>query len=723
MNTDDILKKYGKKIESQIGTDNTIGNQKDFSREYMQFKREMAPELSNYERWCHSLGTFIKVKLAESDRVKIQKNLDIAHLDVEPSQVMVLSLMALLLSFIAGLVLSVAVYLINGSFPVLLIFLVLIASMFLFYYFYSMPARLANMWRLKAGSQMVPCILYVVVYMRHTSNLERAIRFASQHLQIPLALDFKKVFWDVETGKYSTIKESLDSYLETWRGHSIEFIESFHLIESSLYEPSEDRRIATLERALQVILDGVYEKMLKYSREIRSPLTSLYMLGIILPTLGLVLLPLASTLLNSESVMFQWYHVVILFDVVIPFLVFYLTSEIMMKRPGGYGESSILELNPLYPKYKSKKPYLNAFLICFPFLLLGILPFIFQFTPLPGLIGLQKDYTFSDVGLGFIGGVKFFDFQENDNGDTVGPFGPVAVLLSLFVPFSVAMFFSISYFGKTRELIKAREQSNDLEQEFTSSLFQLGNRLGDGLPAEVAFLKVAESSRGTATEDFFKTVNVNLHQAGMSLEESIFNPRRGALIYYPSSLIKMSMKILIESVKKGLQTAALSLMSISQYIKNIQKINERLRDLLAEVVSDMKSNMTFLAPLLAGIVVGLSAMITIILNSLQTIIDQMGGETALFGGISLASILTMFNVKNMVSPYFMQVAIGIYIIEIIFILTGTLVTVDVGEDKLKKMYDTANNLKSGAILYLITAFLALLVLGGLAASVLQNMFK
>jgi hypothetical protein len=78
---------------------------------------------------------------------------------------------------------------------------------FLFYYLYTFPARLANQWRLKAGSQMVPCILYIVVYMKHTSNLERAIRFASMHLDPPLALDLKKVFWDVETGKYSTIKE------------------------------------------------------------------------------------------------------------------------------------------------------------------------------------------------------------------------------------------------------------------------------------------------------------------------------------------------------------------------------------------------------------------------------------------------------------------------------------------------------------------------------------
>ena len=77
------------------------------------------------------------------------------------------------------------------------------------------------------------------------------------------------------------------------------------------------------------------------------------------------------------------------------------------------------------------------------------------------------------------------------------------------------------------------------------------------------------------------------------------------------------MKILVESSKKGLAIAAQSLMAISEYIKNIEKINDRLRDLLAEIISDMKSNMTFLAPLLAGVVVGLAGMITLILSKLQ----------------------------------------------------------------------------------------------------------
>ena len=160
---------------------------------------------------------------------------------------------------------------------------------------------------------MVPCILYIVIYMKHTSNLERAIGFASQHLRPPLSLDLKKIFWDVEIGKFSTIKESLDHYLQFWENDALEFVEAFHLIESSLYEPSNSRRILTLEKALQVILDGVYDRMLNYTHSIKAPLTNLYMLGIVLPTLGLALLPLASALLGG---LIKSIHVFVFFNLI-----------------------------------------------------------------------------------------------------------------------------------------------------------------------------------------------------------------------------------------------------------------------------------------------------------------------------------------------------------------------------------------------------------------------
>ncbi len=58
---DKILKKYGSKIEGKINSSN-VGD-KNYSRSYVKFKEEMAPELTKYEKWCHTLGNIIKIKV------------------------------------------------------------------------------------------------------------------------------------------------------------------------------------------------------------------------------------------------------------------------------------------------------------------------------------------------------------------------------------------------------------------------------------------------------------------------------------------------------------------------------------------------------------------------------------------------------------------------------------------------------------------------------------
>jgi len=724
VNVDEILKKYGGRISREIESEYKVG---DISREYGMFKKELMPSLSRYEKYAKSFGGLANVKLSKKDDERIARNLEVAHLDITPGNVVSFAFFGAFITFTIGLLIFLGLMYYSGADvseylfgPAgLFLFLFLIAAMFVFYYIYTSPERLAKIWRLKASAQMVPCILYVVVYMKHTSNLERAIAFASRHLDYPLGLDLKKIFWDVETGKYSSIKESLDNYLKSWESESLEFVESFHLIESSLYEPSEARRIMILEKALQTILDGVYEKMLVFSRDVRSPLTNLYMLGVVLPTLGLALLPLASALLQG---MFKFYHVFILFNIIIPFFVFYLTSQIILKRPGGYGQTEVIESNPDYWRYKSRRPYVIAALIAIPLFLIGTLPFLFQLSAFREMFNLQKDYDIGQLtGFTLFEGMKMFDFMTADNGSMVGPFGLGAILLSLFIPLSIALFFAIAYSMRTKVLIKSRDGAKQLEQEFTNSLFQLGNRLGDGLPAEIAFAKVAESTKGQRTEAFFRRVTLNIQQAGMSLESAIFDPKRGAIIFFPSSLIATSMRILLESVKKGLKIAAESLMSISEYIKNIQKVTQRLNDLLAEVVSDMRGNMTFLAPLLSGVVVGLAAMIASILAKLSVIFDAMeaGGDVGALGNLNI--INGIFAVKSMVPPYFLQISIGIYIIEIIFILTNVLVVIDAGDDRLKRTREIGKNLVKGGMVYLVVALVAIIALTLLAGVALSGM--
>ena len=719
VNTDDILKKYGAKIESQMkGYNANSGNTQKFSQSYEKFRESMLPEFSRYERWCKSLGNLFKIKVGEKDKLRIEKNIEIAHLNITASEVVVFSTVLLFLTLLGGILFFTGVWLLTDAFSIIFLLLIFMFAIFLFFYSSKTSERLAMKWRLKASSQMVPAILYIVIYMKHTSNFEKAVAFAAEHLEPPLSLDFRKIFWDVEVGKFSTIKDSIDNYLIGWKDYSLEFVEALHLIESSLYEPDEARRVSVLEKSLQVILDGVYDKMLKYTHEVKAPLTNIYMLGIVLPTLALAILPLASTMLGGAL---KWYHVLLIFNVMIPFMVVYMTGSIIMKRPGGHGETSLLEKNPLYPKYKSNVAYFKGVLIALPLFLIGLVPFLWRYTDVPIWLGTTRDYSWSSLGLGFLGNSGVFGILTDVSGKITGPFGSLALLMSLFIPISVAMVFIVVFRSKTEEILETRKKYKKIEQEFTSSMFQLGNRIGDGLPAEIAIAKVAESTKGTATEGFFRIANENIQQLGMSLERAMFDPKRGAVVFYPSQLVATSMKILIESVKKGLQIAARSLMSISDYVKNIKKINDRLNDLLADIISDMKSNMTFLAPLLSGIIVGLAGMITTILGSLNAMFEGGAVSGDLVGAGGIQGIVSIFDITKMIPTYWLQIVVGIYLIQIVFIMTSTLVTIKAGRDPLQTTAETGKNLKITMILYSVVAFGSVVGLTIIAAVALAGL--
>ena len=107
--------------------------------------------------------------------------------------------------------------------------------------------------------------------------------------------------------------------------------------------------------------------------------------------------------------------------------------------------------------------------------------------------------------------------------------------------------------------------------------------------------------RGTVSGDFCSR-RKNITKLGMGLEQSLFDPKVGAVVTFPSNVIESSMKVLVESARKGTRIAAQALLSMSRYIKEIHRVEERLQDLMADIISSMKSQIKFLTPAIAGIV-------------------------------------------------------------------------------------------------------------------------
>jgi hypothetical protein len=704
----DLVQKYKQKLQQQLDV-SSAEPMPVMTKEYQSFKQESLPgHMSYYEKGCALAGKILKINVEPKKAQELQESIDISHLNITPSDVIAFSVIFPIAYMVIGATLSLTL---ATSLFFTLFFL--ISGVVLMAVLGKYPTFLANNWRMKASNQMVLCVFYVVTFMRHTSNLELAIEFASEHLTAPLALDLKKVLWDVETQKYESVKESMEMYLETWRKWNGEFVEAFHLIMSSLYEGSEERRLALLDKSLDVILDETYERMLHYAQNLKGPITMIHMLGVILPILGLVILPLVVSFMSEV----KWYHIATLYNVILPIAVYLLGKNVLSKRPTGYGDTDIAELNPSLKKYRNiiikiggTELQINPLFICCiiggSLLFISLLPII--------LHAIAPAY---DLPLGF--GLELpwnlLEYRTDTiTGDIVGPFGMGASLLSLAFPLALAFGIGLYFKLRSQNVIKIRNETKKLEDEFSSALFQLGNRLGDGLPAEIAFAKVAEAMPDTVSGNFFQLVAINIIKLGMGVKEALFNPRTGALVYFPSNIIQSSMKVLVEGVRKGPLIAAQALLNVSRYIKEIHKVNERLKDLMADVISDMKSQIAFLTPAIAGIVIAITSMITFILGHLAKNIDTMGA-TELAG--KMGDIASMFGVG--IPTYYFQIVVGTYVFEIVFILTIMANGIENGADKLQERYELGNNLIRSTILYCTLSLIMMLVFNLIAGKIVD----
>ncbi|GEM_PF-99544 len=725
-----------------IGSSGSSGS-KIQSRQYQEFKKQWMPKnMTLYEKACSFSENLLKIQPDPKEAAQIKEAIEICHLNVTPAGVKSFSFVAPLAIILSVLILSFLPMLFNPamdpSSSMFFVVFAVIVGLIIYVPLGNLPQFLASNWRMKASNQMVLAVFYIVTYMRHTSNLENAIDFAAEHLPAPLSLDLKKIIWNVEIQKYRNTKESLDAYLETWKKDSMEFVEAVHLIESSLYENSETRRLNSLEKSLSLILDETYEKMLHYAHNLQGPLTMLNMLGIVLPILGLVILPLVVSFMEEV----KWYHLFALYNIALPIGVLYLSRSILRTRPTGYGDTDVSENNPELKKHKNIlfnfggkeyqfHPGFIAGMIFIVLFMIGFSPMIMH-ALVPQLdVAINEDF-----GIDFVESptncktyvapetiYKFYfgGYKCNKAGEVVGPFGLGAAILSLFVPLAFGLSLGLYFKLRSENVIKIRDESKKLEAEFAGALFQLGNRIGDGLPVEIAFSKVADIMGGTVSGKFFEVVSVNITKLGMGVEDAIFDKKRGALVYYPSSLIESSMKVLVESSKKGPLVASQALINVSEYIKQIHRVDERLKDLMADTISSLQSQISFLTPAISGIVIGITSMITGIIGNLSDNMKRLSSTTGDAGtgsGMGL-DVADFFGLG--IPTFYFQVIVGIYVVQIIYIMTILVNGIRNGSDSLAERYMLGNNLISSTVLYFFIALVVMLIFNVIASVVTGSM--
>jgi len=208
----------------------------------------------------------------------------------------------------------------------------------------------------------------------------------------------------------------------------------------------------------------------------------------------------------------------------------------------------------------------------------------------------------------------------------------------------------------------------------------------------------------------------------MPLHAAVFDVNYGSMKNLPSKTIQTGMKIMVDSVKLGVNVAARTLISLSLQLRNSEKVNETLSVLISDTTGMMKSMAVFIAPVVLGVTTALQKVVMLTLSTIQS-----SNLEKTFESLNESSGSVPFNVSSitssggfgisgasfseMVTPLQFLLIVGIYVIELVIIMTYF--TTRIQEDnKLLFYINLAKNLPVAVAMFLASVIVSGVVVGG-----------
>ncbi len=519
----------------------------------------------------------------------------------------------------------------------------------------------------------IPEILsYIIMSMKLVPNLEHAVLFAARNSERPLATDLKKLTWDLNLRIYSSMDDALLSFADLWGRNSEYFKRSLHLIKSSTAEPDEAQRVITLNRALDISLEGTESLMEAFAEKLKTPSYVLYSIFILIPLALVALLP-AVTVVGMKP---EIADMVLLYDFIFPCLAAIYSEYILMQRPVAFIPGQIPDTHPDLADIRQKKriAILSGVLVCVLTAPLGYLLLasgnpggIVSTTPLGG-------YLLPALPL-VVGG-------------TAG--------------LSVYLYFSSLPYKKIRDRIK------QMEQEFADSLFVLGRRISEGKAPEEAFAHTARTMDGSKIGEAYEGISMNLLSMRTNLKDAVFDEEFGAFRHVYSERIRNTMLLFTESVHKNHEAAGASIIKLADHLKELSAVEERIKRSLYDVTSTMRTTAAIFAPLIAGITLALSEVITKILNQVAERVSRVPADLS---GMPVEICPETFS--QSIPPDQFLLAIGVYIVLISAILTRFAGAIEYGGEREQLKYDLACMLPITVLIFAVSAAASRVIFSGM----------
>jgi hypothetical protein len=613
-------------------------------------------KFSVYERVCNFFDR-IKLPLPKDLERKFQDEINFCHLRVTPNGVISTSIALPILLF---LFLSSTFYIL-GLFSIAMLLMIVVLCLVIFYYLFSYTSFLTKCFRAKAAAEMSLAVIYMSISLKINASLESAVAFAASNLSGPLGLDLKKILWDLTSGNLLSVIVGLDKLAEKWKSENEEFVDALSLLKSAVNEPPA-RMERNIKEAVRIMADGTKVRMKRYAMAMRSPLKILNAFGILLPLLVLIFFPVlvvfVPEIARPELLVFSYIFL-------LPVSVYLFLRQYFFTKPYSYHQVEIKNLEG-FQRQKTIALYLSAFvgliLSAYLFYRLFIIQTIFS----------NEQFLYS-------------------------------YLIILILSLCVVMYSFLSSFGN----LKKNEEVLKIESELPVAFFQLSVASDTGKPIEKNIEDLLPRIRTLKISEMFKKILYNITTFGMTLESAVFAKNVGVIQSYPSKIISVAFKLLVDISKKGMLFLSMALRSISEFLKDADEVNSATEEILSETTSDMQIQAWIFAPLSAGIVVGLMAIVIYVFSFFGTNLQELEkfmGESGL-GEVGVSSFSFLFNIGKQIPFHYFQLIVGIYMIEMVFIISGFLGELNYGDDEINKLFELGKIMLAAIAVYSVVVLL------------------
>ena len=655
-------------------------NRNFISQEYRDYleqeEEEEAP--THYEKICHLFGDYIQLDLEGELIEKLKKDIRVARLNLTPQEI--LSTAIFVLVVMIGILTPLSLVLFAP-----LSYFIWAFPIFWTYYSFTYPNFKAEVVRIQSSDESLRAILYMAMYLDMNPNLEGAIKTAASHIKGPLSKDMSKLLWDVEMGRYVSVKRALGDYMKLWRDWSQDFVKSIEFLVNSIERTGEERR-KLIKKAQDNIIENTFDRMKQYSRNLQGPLKIIHMMGIVLPIMGLIMFPLVSIFLHGKI---NPLYVVAGYTVVLPLVLFFVIKRQISKRPGAYTHPSLKNVRDLPPKNMFRLE-LGESTYYIPLLPLSLLTAFVIMVP-----GLIHYFTLLNGYISYAGNnpEMFKQFMTNLYNSEV----LISNMIQAFtVYWGSNVGLTIFYLGRSWKRKKIRDMIEQIESDLDLGLTELQNSLSQNIPIERALYDVIDEYEKIGEEespmrDFFVGVLNRIQELGLVFKEAVFSPSQGVIKDYPSSILRNVMRVISNSIMKGSQVLVSNIGTVQEYIQNNERIEKKIKGLLDEVLSSMRMLAVFIAPLMCSMAASIGTMILKMLyeisKALQEIEESFGISTGIVKaheGMNAGPLAKLTQFEQIMPPTLTMIIVGTYLIEVIFILSYFINGVEHGFDEINR---------------------------------------